>query len=77
MATKRANRRGRPLLTPGQWLDREKAAGRLRARLTERQVAFLVDLVVRVGERKEPRGSAQGGSAVGKAPPPPRRRDTG
>jgi len=53
MATKRANRRGRPLLTPGQWLDREKAAGRLPARLTERQVAFLVDLVVRVGEREE------------------------
>ncbi|SRR6266487_1729031 len=44
---------GNSMLTPGQWLDREKAAGRLPARLSERQVAFLVDLVVRVGEREE------------------------
>jgi hypothetical protein len=43
----------RPLLTPGEWLDREAAAGRMPARLSERQVAFLVDLIVRVRDREE------------------------
>jgi hypothetical protein len=43
----------RPRLTPREWLDREIAAGRMPAQLSPRQVAFLVDLILRVAEREE------------------------
>jgi hypothetical protein len=53
-------------MTAGQWLDREIAAGRLPARMSERQVAFLVDLVVRVREREVRAAQRMGARRAGR-----------
>ena len=67
-SARRVSRRGRPTLTAAQWVDRERAAGRLPAHLSQRQVAFLVDLVVRVREREVRAAQRMGVRRAGRPP---------